>query len=152
MSLNPYSAPFADGPALSPLGDDALVTPRILEAMRQTRPWITFFAVLGFIATGFAVIGGIGFIATMPSDVPGGGAFGLVYLAIAALYGVGSGLLYRFRTSIVSLERGEGVTALESAIEDQRSFWRFIGISALVVLGLEVLFIGVFVIGMSTMF
>ena len=152
MSLNPYSAPVSDAPAPRVLGDDALVTPRILEAMRQTRPWVTFFAVLGFIATGFSVIAGIGFIASTRSEFQGAGEFGLVYLLIAGLCGVGAGFLYRYRTSIVALERGGGVSALEGTIEAQKSFWRFIGISSAVALGLYVVVIGVFIFSMSTMF
>ncbi len=150
VPLSPYSPPVADRPlrTRSVLGRDDVVTPRIMAAMRQTRPWVTFMAVLGFIGTGLMVLGGIAFMLTAPTGMPGGPAIGLVYLVVAALYGAGATLLHRYRSSIASMERGCGIDALENALEHQKSFWRFVGITAAATLGLYgLVFVGVMVLG-----
>jgi len=153
--MNPYSSPVAEGPprARAAADQDDVVTPRILAAMKQTRPWVTLMAVLGFIGTGFMVLGGIAVVLVAPAGLPGGRALGLIYLIGAAMYGVGSTLLYRYRSSIASIERGYGLEALENALEHQKSFWRFIGITTAVVLGIYVLGIvaAVVVGGMAAM-
>ncbi len=116
--MNPYSAPVADRPprSHSVVDEDDVVTPRIMVAMTQTRPWVT--------------------------------ALGLVYLLGAGLYGAGATLLYRYRASIASVERGYGIDALENALEHQKSFWRFMGITAAVMLGVYgLVVVGVVVMG-----
>jgi hypothetical protein len=122
-----------------------------MAAMSQTRPWVTFLAVLGFVGAGFLALGAIG-IGFMGPGFVEGALIGVLYLIIAALYGAGANLLYRYRSSIASLERGSGVEALEDALEHQKSFWRFTGLMSAVMLGLNLLFVvGGIVIGVTTM-
>ncbi|MBV1857617.1 MAG: hypothetical protein KUG77_04335 [Nannocystaceae bacterium] len=112
------------------------MTPRIMEAMNQTRPWVTFLAVLGFVSAALMVFVGLAMVFAPPAAMPGGSFIGLVYLIPAVLYGVGSNFLYRYRGSMRSLQAGYGVEALENALEHQKSFWRFTGITGAVVLGI----------------
>lgn len=153
VSVNPYSSPVAEGPPhpQAVLGHGEVITPRIMAAMSQTRPWVTFFSVLGFLGAGFIGLGAIG-IGFVGSGALEGGLIGFIYLVVAALYGVGANLLYRYRSSIASLERGSGMEALEDALEHQKSFWRFAGLMFAVMLGINVLFVvGAVVLGLITM-
>lgn len=108
-------------------------------AMSETRPWVTFLAVLGFIGAGFMVLGGLAMVFAAPAEMAGGSFLGLIYIIPAVLYGVGANILYRYRASIVSLQAGYGVEALENALEHQKSFWRFTGLTTAVVLGIYAL-------------
>ncbi|MGH1346557.1 MAG: hypothetical protein ACRBN8_33640 [Nannocystales bacterium] len=136
--MNPYSSPISDGPPLARdgHGGDDVVTPRILAAMSETRPWVTFLAVLGFIGAAFMVIAAFGLLLSAPAGVPGGRLFGLIYVIPALLYGVGANILFRYRGSIRALQAGYGVEALENALEHQKSFWRFTGLCMAVTLGI----------------
>ncbi len=117
-----------------------------MMAMSQTRPWVTFLAVLGFIGAGIMVLGGLAMVFAAPAGMPGGALLGLIYIIPAVLYAVGSNILYRYRASIASLQAGYGVEALENALEHQKSFWRFTGLTSAVVLGIYMLGIVVAVI------
>lgn len=110
-----------------------------MMAMSETRPWVTFLAVLGFIGAGFMVLAGLAMVFAAPAAMPGGSFLGLVYLIPAVLYAVGANILYRYRASIASLQAGYGVEALENALEHQKSFWRFTGLTTAVLLGIYAL-------------
>lgn len=150
MSANFYSAPTIDEPARPAVtveGDEA-ITPRILLAMNQTRPWVTLFAVFGFLGAGVCVLLGLAVAISAPTDMSG--AIGLVYLVAAAIYGVSGNLLYRYRTSLAALGRGYGIHALENALEHQKSFWRFSGILFAIFLGFNLLlFLGGVAMGIA---
>ena len=137
MSENPYSAPISDVlPPHRAMGGDEIVTDRIMRAMLETRPWVTFLSVLGFIGAGLSVIAGLVIAVFTPGDAPMGPLIGIIYLIAAGLYAAGSNLLYRYRTSIAAMQRGYGIEALENALEHQKSFWRFTGITTAVMVGL----------------
>ncbi len=141
VSVNPYLSPISDGPPSPEAGrrGDDVLTPRVLAAMSQTRPWVTFLAVLGFVGAGFMVLGGLAMVFAAPAMMPEASFIGLIYLIPAVLYAVGANILYRYRTSISSLQAGFGVEALENALEHQKSFWRFTGLTTAVFLGLYAL-------------
>jgi hypothetical protein len=122
-----------------------MFTPAAMEMLRQTKPWVRFIAILGFIVTGFIVLGalimlilGAGGIA---SGGRGGGAaagFGLfialVYLLMAALYFFPSLFLNRYASHINALLSNRREDSLEAALAAQKAFWRLVGIIVLVVL------------------
>ena len=134
---NPYASPVSDEarPGRVSLDEDRLVTPEILEALVQTRPWVVFIAVLGFVMAGFCVLGAIatfsfGTFARIP--IGGAGFAALLYLLIAGVYGATSLHLWRYGASIKLMREGYGVHALTDAMRQQRAFWRLAGIIALV--------------------
>ena len=132
---NPYAAPVSDAARTGPLDEDRLVTPEILEALVQTRPWVVFIAVLGFVGAGFLVLGAVAtFSFGTFGRVPFGGAgfIALVYVLLAAVYGATSLHLWRYGASIKLMREGYGVHALTDALRQQRAFWRLAGIIALV--------------------
>jgi hypothetical protein len=138
---NPYQPPqaFADGPPPYMRTEGGDVPAAIMEAMRSTRPWVTFLAILGFIGTGLMVIAGlvivsIGGVAKLPAPI------GLVYVVLALLYLAPSWALFRYGAGIRALlDQGGGMDRLTHALVCQKSFWRMVGIFTLVVMGLYAL-------------
>lgn len=131
---NPYDAPTAEIAHAAPAGTGD-VSPRIMQAMEQTRPWVTLLSVLGFLVSGLMVViaGGM-LVAGGMGSVPGW--VGLIYLPFAAMYAVPSVLLFRYRSAITTLTDGGGIPALEDTLERQKSFWKFVGVAALLVAGI----------------
>jgi len=75
------------------------------------------------------------------------GALGLVYLPLAALYVYPGIKLFKYGSAIGRLMASREPADLELALEQQKSFWKFSGISALVMVVLYVVILGVAMIG-----
>lgn len=134
---NFYRPPQADltaGPSAT-----AGITPRMIELLSKTRPWVLLISILGFIVTGLMVLGGIG-MAAMTAMSGGGGAemagmgvgMGLVYLLVAVIYFFPCWFLLKYAGAIRNLVDGGGARAMEDALDRQYSFWRLIGVLTLV--------------------
>lgn len=132
------------------------VTDSMLGSLRQTRPWVMFLSIMGFIFSGFAVLGGLwmffafSLMGAMPhhGDVPAllnplfGTIFGVLYLGMALfLYLIPCIILFRYSTAIGRIAGTDGQMALEDALLRQKSFWKYMGILMIVMLALYVLFI-----------
>jgi hypothetical protein len=145
---NPYAPPGSrlDGPPPFPADGGGALSTLVLEHLKLTRPWVQLLAVLGFLGSGLMVIAGLMMTvlgstgAFKASDNPFGAAFGaglgVVYILIAFLYIMPSIYLMRYARSIKALLASPRVPGLEEALGHQKSFWRFVGICAAVVLGL----------------
>jgi hypothetical protein len=97
----------------------------LVNALRETRPWLTFFIVLGFIFGGLAVLGGAqslwhahGFWETTKAGAQ---------LALALIYLLPTLFLSRYRRAISRVLDGGGMPALTDAVDSQKSFWRSAG-------------------------
>lgn len=127
------------------------VAPALVQLLAQTRPWVRFLGVLGFITTGLLALVTVVVLAVpgFPSGggVPGGfkAILALVYLGVAGLHLPAAIFLNRYASRIRDLQAGGGGTHLEQALAAQKSFWRYVGILALVVVCLYAL---IFVIGL----
>lgn len=154
---NVYQSPTTNvvpgAETLHPAERQSGVTERMVAALRRTRPWVLFLAVLGFITSGFMVL--LGMAMTLMSSFMGGMQdelgfppiiLGLVYLFVAAIYFFPCLLLQRYASAIRELVSGGGVVALEDALERQQSFWRLLGILALVTIVLYLLVILGFIV------
>jgi hypothetical protein len=141
--FNPYSAPQAYIPPPTGVSFEQAATaeyaeavPRILEAMRRTRPWITMFSILSFIGGGLMGLGAIAVFASAASAQIGaaiGGA--MFYFMLAAFYIVTGWLLWSYRQGIEGfLASGGGAGMLSIAVDRQASFWKFVGILTLVMM------------------
>lgn len=128
-----YRPPQADLTAATPSGDGN-ITPRMVELMGKTRPWVMLLAILGLLITGLlmviGVIGAIGMMAAGQGAEMAGLA--LVYLFLAIFYFFPCFFLLKYAKAIKRLTSGGGPDALEEAIERQYIFWRLIGIITLV--------------------
>jgi len=130
-------------------GAEAQVTPRSIDLLRQTRPWVLFMAILTFIAAGFMVIAGvvlffIGAAASQGRQGPGP-VLGVLYLVLAAMYVFPAVYLTRYAARISDLVRMRRAIDLEAALEAQKMFWKSVGIMVIVGIGLYLLFIVVLV-------
>src|SRR5687767_10772849 len=112
------------------------VTPLMIEHLRATKPWVRFMSIILFISVALIFLGAV-VILLVPTGMGGSGVSALiaiVYLAMGALYIVPAYFLHQYASSIRSLEQGGGDVAMEEALRNQKSFWRFVGITTLVVI------------------
>ncbi len=151
---HPYRPPASEvgGPSSGLSGEGAgSITPGIIEALRQTRPWVLFIAVMILIACGLMLLIGVvtmmagSFLATEASPV-GGLAIGLVYLVMAALYLYPAIRLLKYSAAIKRIGDADSAHEVEQALIQQQAFWRFIGIVTLVLIGFYILMFGVLII------
>jgi hypothetical protein len=124
----------------SPQAGPVVASERALEMLRQTRPWARLVAVLLFIAGGLCVLvgcfGGLALLAAPHADRWVGWLM-LLYLPLALLYVVPAVLLNRYASHIGATLLGRRELDLEQALAAQRSFWKFVGITILTVVGLS---------------
>jgi hypothetical protein len=154
VAYNPYQPPTDLGVTSQPstFGDAnrAELSHDVEEALRQTKPWVMFLGVLGFLGAGFLVLGGLAVVAVGLPGVPGGRAVGLGYLLGALLYVFPSLFLVRYSTAIGGVLSGGGMRALGEAMTQQKRFWRFVGIAAVVMMALYfVIILVAFAIGVA---
>lgn len=131
------------------------VSETMLDALRKTKPWVTFLAVLGFIFCGliallailmFTVGGTVNHFPHQPGTPSIFGpafaaGFGILYLVMAVfMYLLPCLLLIRYSTAIGRIAQ-TGQTAMEEALLKQKSFWKYVGILAIVMLALYVVII-----------
>jgi hypothetical protein len=144
-SQNPYQAPAADLGSVPSHSAEAY-TAGMVQALKDTKPWVRFFSILGFIFCGLFILGGLlfaAFAAFMPElrSADGAGVIAVVVAVVFYLALGGIGILpllqlHRFANAIGHVARGASAAGIEDALARQRSFWRISGIMALVTIGL----------------
>lgn len=153
MMDNPYQASSHSAyPASS-----GMVTRAVIDSLAATRPWVRLCSILGFIGAGFMILAALGIMASgtlgaMSSRdaAPFAGfsiIMGFVYLVMSLIYLIPSIKLWQYGSAIVRLMSSNAVADLEAALDQQRGFWKFVGIMVLIMIGLMLL---VFVGGMVT--
>jgi hypothetical protein len=97
----------------------------IIATLVRTGPWVRFLAVLGFVGVGLAVLAGVVIVlAGFTTGDPGLGlGFGLVYLAMAAVYAIPLVPLHRLANEASRLRRAPDPDSAARAVEHGRSFW-----------------------------
>ncbi|HVX60868.1 MAG TPA: hypothetical protein VHC19_09705 [Pirellulales bacterium] len=116
---------------------------RAIEMLTQTRPWVRFLSVLGFIATALlaaaGLLGGVvaqlGLGGSTPADIA------ISCLLLGLLHFFPSLFLWRYADRITNLHMTQAASDIEFALEAQRAFWRFVGIAVALMLTLNVLLI-----------
>ncbi len=140
---NPYRSPSAREPGRPTVSESQghIATPRAIEMLTQTRPWVRFLSVLGFIAT--ALLAAAGLLGGMLGLTGAGGGtladlvFGCLLLGL--LHFFPSLFLWRYADRINSLQITEAAADMELALAAQRSFWRVVGIAIALMLTMSVL-------------
>lgn len=135
MNFNPYQAPTSayDG-SYTNQGSSGGVSDRTVAALRKTRPWVVFIAVVSFVITGFSVLAALG---AMMESV----AVGIGTMMVSALYLLPGVALIRYGNAINKLLHGGGVAELEQAMDAQASVWQITGIYLLISIVLGVLMV-----------
>lgn len=115
-----------------------------IRLLKQTRPWTLTIAILLFVTAVFMILGGVFiFLSAImsPRQMGGMGAFqmltmGIVYPLIAFIYVVPAVYLIRYSSGISKYANESTTVNLNSALRSQKSFWKFCGITIIVVIGL----------------
>ena len=132
--------------------EQMVVSENMLNSLNATRPWVKFLAILGFIFTGLVILGGLA-MALVFSFIPAkqgfphffGPVFGVFYLLMGVfMYLIPCLYLLRYGQAIDGIATS-GQAAIENALDKQKSFWKYMGILAIVMIALYVLMmIGMF--------
>ena len=161
---NPYASPAPTAHYGSPdpgmpyrTDDRAEVSGAAVEMLRQTKPLVTLLSIMAFIGSGLMLLGGgamllMGAIAggrstaaAMPSA-----ALGAIYIPLAVLYVYPALKLWGFSSAIGRLVGTRSSMDLEMALSQQKSFWKFAGITTIVMIVLYALVIvGVIIVGVA---
>ncbi len=154
--MSPYQTPHSLVQPEAP-GNDVSVL--VISHLVRTRKWVRLCSVLGFIGSGLMLLAGlammisgsaIGSSAAMKGMGYGTGLFfvmGLVYLVFALLYIYPSLRLWQYASSISQLEATSSSFHLETALDKQRSFWKFVGLMISIIIGLYAMAIVFAIIG-----
>lgn len=158
MAIDPYSSPAADFTSVG-RPSEAGITQGVIQQLARTKPWVRFISVMVFIGAAFMVLAALGMM--LVSGLAGGSSkanpffaggfglgFGFFYLVLAFVYIYPGMKLWKYANRIGDLVLSGNATDLESALNEQRSFWKFLGVTTLVIMSLYVLIIvGVLLMG-----
>ena len=149
MSDNPYQTPSSGFGEINEINDiDADAKSEVIvKLLQQTRPWVRFISILLFLTSGFLVLGGLVMMVSGPMTPMGriGVTIGAAYIVMALIYFVPAIFLWKYADRITLFERERSMASLTLAVEAQKSFWKFVGIAALILL---VLYFGGITLGM----
>lgn len=121
-------------------GSNFSLSPQAISFLTQTRKWVNFLAILGFIAIGLMVISGL-FFGTMMGAMMGqtgmtaaGGSafFGVFYIILALIYFFPVMYLYKFGTKLKTALANRDSKSLEQSFENLKSHYKFVGIVAII--------------------
>ena len=150
--INPFRAPVqASTPSATNSELDGNETALILQ---QTRPWTLTIGVLMIVAAAFMVLGGVGMLVV---GATGGQvemmAIAGFYVLMAAIYVIPAMLLLKYSSRISDYVASPDPAKLNLALTSQKSFWKFCGVAALIMVGLYALmFVGMLgFFGLSSM-
>lgn len=143
---DPYAAPQSD----------IEISEGIIEALRGTRGWVLFIAILlvigalgGLCGGGFMLLGGFASLAGGAGAGEGGLLVGMsfFYIFFAAIYALPAWWLIRYFSTLGDAVAYQDTFNVERALFAQRTFWRGTGILIILMLLLYFVFIGVMVVG-----
>ncbi len=109
----------------------------IRRSLRATRPWTRFLSILGFIGTGLTILAGI-FMFIGQDFIPASetapplGFLGILYILTSIFYLIPSIWLAKYSSAISAFLKSGDAVELGKAMAYQKSFWKFVGILALV--------------------
>lgn len=147
---NPYSTPAANLYGSPASGAADSVSPSTIAVLAATKPWVRFMSVLMWIGVAFMLLAAVGMgvvsvmgLAKQAKPSPFGGA---EFVVLAVIYGVMAFIyiypalkLWKYANRIGSLRATHTVTDLDAALNEQRSFWKFIGIMTILLLSLYII-------------
>jgi hypothetical protein len=126
--------PFVPAPA--PL------SPSIAKILKDTQPWARTMGIMGFISVGFMILGGLaaGIVGFATGNVQSVMLM-IVYPVLGVLYIVPSMYLVRYANRIRDFVAQGHVSQLESALDAQRAFWKFVGVLTIISIALSILIV-----------
>ena len=158
---NPYSTPAANLYGSPSGGAAEAVSPSTIAILSATKPWVRFMSVLMWIGVGLMLLVGAGMgvvsVIGASKSVSSGPFGGKEMIFLSVFYGVLSFIyifpaikLWKYANRIGSLGATRSVTDLDAALNEQRSFWKFVGIMTIIMISLYlVAIIGFVALGAS---
>ena len=164
MSIDPYASPSASSQMSGSFSQSA-ITEGVVRQLAGTKPWVRLISVMLFIGVGFMLLGGLVMLvggAAMFSNFSklgsgSGGGVGLpaamitgmavAYLIFGVLYLYPAVKLWKYANRIGDLIRSGQTIDLESALNEQRAFWKFFGVIIVLMLALYGVIIVVALVG-----
>lgn len=150
------SANLSYAPSPSPLG------PAVLDQLQRTRGWVLFMSVLLWIGAAFLIFGGLAMIGlgvfagaagAMGEELAQGIAamggmavIGVVYAVMAFFYVYPALKLGKYAARIRDLSKAPSERALVEALNEQRAFWKYVGVMTLLMIVLYLVFIAVMIV------
>lgn len=147
MTIDPYSSPtpYVQPPSFS---TSAAISQGVLAQLAGTKGWVRFMSVLMFVGAGFMLLVGLimlvagGSIAANAKTgaLPAGMMTGLaiVYALLSLIYIYPALKLWKYASYIGSLLISGSMMDLESALNQQRAFWKFLGIMVIALFAIYV--------------
>ena len=145
MSIDPYSSPtpYVQPPSFS---TSAAISQGVLAQLAGTKGWVRFMSVLMFVGAGFMLLAGLvmlvagGTIAAnaKAGAIPAGMMTGIaiIYALLSLIYIYPALKLWKYASHIGALLISGSMMDLESALSQQRSFWKFLGIMVIALFAL----------------
>lgn len=143
---NHYAPPRSDVDDVTPRGQG--VTHDMIAALRGTKGWVLLIGILTLIGAIFMVLAALSmllggaFIGAAGGNAPSStmiAGMGLVYLVMAITYVFPAWYLLKYSSAIGRFV-GSGTSGdLEDALQQQRKFWKFVGVLAIVMMVVFVL-------------
>ncbi|NEN25298.1 DUF5362 domain-containing protein [Cryomorpha ignava] len=129
------------------VSQELTLSPNAISFLHETRKWVNFMAILGFIGIGLMVIFGLfagtifGAMASEMGTPAAGfsGFFGIFYIFVALLYFFPVMYLYKFGSKLKIALNSHDNGALEGAFENLKSHYKFVGILMIIVMSFYVL-------------
>ncbi|HIF00754.1 MAG TPA: hypothetical protein EYQ63_28065 [Fuerstia sp.] len=121
----------------------------LIQLLTETRPWVRLIGILMLIGAGFMLIAAA-FMLFAAASGAGAGQFGImgaIYVPFAFLYIYPSMCLMKYASSITEASATGRMVDVNEAILQQKKFWRFCGIVAVIILAIYALIAVVAVLG-----
>ena len=139
VDANPFASPV-DGDGVWPYAPSdraSAITPGMREALAQTRPWVTFLGIAGFVLSGLSAFG---FVVLLVVATVTGAVEPLFPMFPAAFYALifllPASFLFRYGRKLGDFLRNGQSRDLEDALYAQKSLWKLFGcIAALMFVG-----------------
>jgi hypothetical protein len=149
-AVNPYQSPEAAVVPEKPLAIQGTLTETMLVHLKGAVPWLRFVGILGFIGAGLVVLMGfsmapiVSVINRAWAEMPGfeslGSVFSVTFSGFMVVMFVGAGLImffpslfiFRFGEKIRSYLSTGADRDLELAFQNNKSFWKFVGIICII--------------------
>ena len=135
--FNPYQSPDENSLDLG----GASPSHRTVQLLMETKPWVRLIGILGIIGVVLMVLGALGLaVAAMGSGQLQLMAIAAVYVVMAVVYIFPIRYLLQYASRIQDFARDGTTEHLDRALESQKSFWKFVGILMVIVVGFYALF------------
>ncbi len=133
--INPYQSPATP---VTPLESQPDLDGRLYQAtqtLHQTRPWVRFLSILGFLMSGFSIFGLISMAALV--NVPNMPAFGLTVIVttiakMMLMFFVPAILMWKYANRISVFLNAQTPATLAEAISAQKAFWIYVGVAGMI--------------------